>query len=72
MYGEQYEENVYWRQGEKGQLIQLIQHDIKKIKRWKIWHEMRCGIKETSLPPPPPTPALIFSHLTATDVNIAA
>ena len=69
MYGEQYEENVYWRQGEKGQLIQLT---ISKRSNGEKC-DMKCVVVSRKRPfPPPPTPALIFSYLTTTDVNIAA
>ena len=70
MYGEQYEENLYWRQGEKGQLIQLT---ISKRSNGEKC-DMKCVVVSRKLPfpPPPPTPALIFSYLTATNVNIAA
>ena len=54
MYGEQYKENLYWRQGEKGQLIQLT---ISKRSNGEK-RDMKCVVVSRKRPfrPPPPLP----------------
>ena len=49
MYGEQYEENLYWRQGEKGQLIQLT---ISKRSNGEKC-VMKCVVVSRKRPPLP-------------------
>ena len=72
MYGEQYEESLYDARVKRGNWYNSRYQKDQTVKNvtWNVlWYQ---GNAPLPLPNPPLTPALIFSHLIANDVNIAA